>query len=402
MIIISGIYAYIVIPKEQVPDVKIPIIMVGTSLSGISPEDSERLLLKPMENGLRSVENVQEMMSIATEGRAYLILKFDAGFDNKKALDDVRSKLDNIVIPRDAEKVTASEVNLSLFPVLNLVISGDLDNRSLLAIAREVKKSIEALPNVLKADIGGYRKDIIEVLIDPKILFTYNLDLNQVIQILTRNNQLIAAGNFAESGYSVKINGIIKNIDDIMNIPVQVNGDSVITIKDVAKVRQIFEDHVSYARVNGKQALVLEISKRTGKNIIETIDQVKYVVDQAKLYLPGSVSFIYSFDQSKDIIDMLNDLKNNIILAVLFVVIIMTIFMGIKTSTIVAITIPGSFLIGVLTVYYMGFTMNIVVLFSLILSIGMLVDASIIVNEYADRKMTVGLQPEEAYRMAAT
>ena len=404
IIILTGLNIFSIIPKEKTPDVKIPIIMVNSVLNGASPKDTERLLARPMENALRSVENIKKMTSVSTDGRAYVILEFSAGFNSDKALEDTRAKIDEITpdLPNEAKRPIVQEVNMSLFPILNVIIAGNFESRTMLQIAKNLQKSIEGLPNVLSVDIAGYRKDRVDVIIDPKILATYNLQIEKVAQMLRRNNQLIAAGKFFKSGYSVRVDGVLEKPDEILQLPIIADKDSVITIKDVAHALPTFEDPVSYARVNGKPAIVLEISKRTGKNIIETIEQVKGVVKKEKAFLPKSLQIMYSFDQSDQVKEVLNDLKNNIILAVIFVAVIMGIYMGTKIASIVAVCIPGSFLIGVIAVYMLGYTMNIVVLFSLIMSIGMLVDASIIVNEYADRKMNIGHTPMQAYKEAAT
>lgn len=402
MIFIIGSMCYINTPKELIPDVTVPIILVSTTLQGISPQDSERLLLRPMEEGLNSIEGVKEMRSTATDGRGYTILEFYAGFDNKKALEDVRAKVDDIVskIPQDATRPVVKEVNLSLFPILNVALVGDLPERSLISIARDLKRKIESIPNVLNVEIAGLKKEIIEVIIKPQIIENYHLKIEEVLQAINGNNQLIAAGNL-KNGYSIKVDGILANVQDIMAVPIRTDGASVITIKDIAEIKPTFEDAKGFARINGNPALVLEISKRSGKNLIETVDKVKEMVESTKAYLPKNLSIVYSLDQSNKIMEMLGDLENNILMAILLVIAIIMTFMGSRSAIMVALAIPGSFYIGIIIISYLGMTMNIVVLFSLIMSVGMLVDAAIVVNEYADRKMIIGMSKYAAYRIAA-
>lgn len=402
IIVIIGGQEYYSIPRESNPDVRIPIIIVSTSLSGISAEDSERLLVKPMEDELRSVENVKEMRSTAAEGRAYVILEFEAGFDNKKALQDVRAKTDDMraKLPKAAEKLMIDEINLSLFPVLNIALLGKIPERTLVNIAENLQKRLESISNVLSVTIAGTRKQVVEAIINPNILQSYNLNLKQVINAITLNNSLIAGGKL-NNGYVVKIAGLLQNPRDIMNIPIKVHKDSIVTIKDVAKVRSTFKDPEGFARVNGDRALVLEVVKRSGSNIIETIVQVKSVIEEAKKFFPDKLKIVYSQDESEHILDMLKDLENSIIFTVILVMIMIMFVMGIRIAAFVALSIPLTFLMSFIILSYLHCSLNIVVLFSLIMSVGMLVDAAIVITEYADRKMLVGVNRVSAYKQAA-
>ncbi|MBQ4874820.1 MAG: efflux RND transporter permease subunit [Rickettsiaceae bacterium H1] len=402
IIFIIGITTYIDTPKELSPDVKVPIILVSTNLQGISPQDSDRLLIKPIENTLSSIAGVKEMRSSATDGRGYTVLEFDAGFNSDKALEDVRAKIDDIVseLPKDATRPKVEEVNLSLFPVLNVALVGEIPQRKLISIARELKKKIESLPNVLNAEIAGIRKETVDVIIKPSVMEGYDLKVRKVLEAIDGNNRLVAAGNL-QNGYSVKVSGVLENIKDIANVPVKVSEDSVVTIKDVAEVKPTFRDVSGFVRTNGKPGLVIEVAKRSGKNLIETVAQVKTVMEVAKPFLPEHLSIIYSLDQSKKVMEVLHDLQNNILMATVLVITVIVGFMGIRPAIMVALAIPGSFYIGIIILSYLGMTMNIVVLFSLIMSIGMLVDAAIVVNEYADRKMIIGMDKHDAYRSAA-
>ncbi len=402
IIFIIGVTQYIETPKELSPDVQVPMIFVSTSLRGISPSDSDRLLVKPMENVLRGVSGVKEMRSSATDGVGHTILEFDAGFDSDKALDEVRAKVDDIVsdLPEDASRPVVTEINLSLFPVLSVGLVGELPERELISMARALKKEIESLPNVLSVDIAGTRDEILEVIVEPRIMSGYDLRVEEILQAINNNNQLIAAGEL-NNGYSIKVNGVLQDMMDVANLPIRGEGSGVVRIKDIAEIRPTFKDRAGFARVNGGSAVVLEISKRSGKNLIETVDQVKQVVEIAKQFLPPNLEIIYSLDQSKTINDVLSDLQNNILMAIVLVLFVIMYAMGFRQAFMIALAIPGSFYIGIIILAQLGMTMNIVVLFSLIMSIGMLVDAAIVVNEYADRKMIVGMSSYESYKLAA-
>ncbi|MDG7055193.1 MAG: efflux RND transporter permease subunit [Wolbachia endosymbiont of Menacanthus eurysternus] len=401
VIFIFGLYAYIKMPRESNPDIQIPVISVFVGLPGISVEDSEKLLAIPIENELRSIEGVKELKALATDGGAHVILEFGTEYSNKEVLDNVRSKLSNIKskLPAEAESPVISEVNLSLFPILNVGLVGHLPERALTDIARKLKKGIESLPNVLKVEVAGVRKETIEVIIEPTILTKYNIQSDEIFHAISSNNRLVGAGSLDnDTGkYSIKVSGLLKDIEDIMNIPVRSQGDAVLRIKDVAKVYPRFEDYEGFARINGLSSVVLEISKRNGKNIIDTVNQVKYLIDKAKDQLPKNLKVVYLNDQSKNVRNVLDDLENGIIFAVLLILIIMILSMGTRTAILVALSIPGSFLVGIIALYFMGITLNIVVLFSLIMAVGMLVDDAIVVSEYADRKMICGMDKVEAF-----
>src|SRR5215217_3467626 len=179
-LLLAGFVAYETIPKEAEPDVKIPIIYVQLAQRGISPEDAERLLLRPVETQLKSVANVKEMRSTAFEGGGYVLLEFEAGFDSKSALADVRAKVDDSKhdLPRDVDEPQVLEVNLSLYPVLVVGLSGDVPERSMLRIARSLKNVIEQAPGVLAAELRGARDEAVEVIIDPTLMKSYGLSID--------------------------------------------------------------------------------------------------------------------------------------------------------------------------------------------------------------------------------
>ncbi|QUI60504.1 efflux RND transporter permease subunit [Wolbachia endosymbiont of Spodoptera picta] len=396
-----GSYTYIKMPRESNPDIQIPIISVFVGFPGISVEDSEKLLAIPIENELRFIEGVRELKALATNDGAHMIIKFGTEYDNKEVLDNVRSKLLNIKskLPIEAESPIINEINLSLFPILNVGLIGNLPERALTEIALKLKKEIESLPNVLKVEVAGMRKETVEVIIEPTVLTKYNIQSNEIFQAISNNNRLVGAGSLEnDTGkYSIKISGLLKDIEDIMNIPIRSQSDAVLRIKDIAKVYFGFEDHQGFARINGLPSIVLEISKRNGKNIIDTVNQVKYLMDKAKDQLPENLKVVYLNDQSKNVRDVLEDLENGIIFAVLLILTIIMLFMGKRAAILVALSIPGSFLIGIMALYLMGITLNIVVLFSLIMAVGMLVDDAIVISEYADRKMICGMDKVEAF-----
>ena len=405
MVLTVGAFAYVSIPKEANPEVPLPLFYVSTGLDGISPTDAERLLLEPMETEFASISGLDSMKSDASEGFASIQLEFVPGGDNEEALDKVREAADRAQgdLPDDARDITITEINTALFPIITAILSGPVPERTLNDLAETLQEEIEGLEGVLEADIGGQRFEFLEVLIDPTVFQTYNLSFDELIGQIQRNNRLIAAGAI-ETGSGrivLKVPGLIEDLDDVMAMPVKVRGNAVVTFADVATIRRTFEDPSSFARINGQPALALEVTKRSGANIIETVASVKALVEELQSDWPDSIEITYLQDQSKQVKDLLSDLEANVIAAVILVMIVIVFALGTRSAVLVGLSIPGAFLAGVIALWSMGYTMNIVVLFSLILVVGMLVDGAIVTTELADRKLQEGTPAREAYAFAA-
>ena len=280
----AGLVSYVSIPKEAEPDIQIPIIYVQLSQRGISPEDSERLLLRPVETQLKSVGRVKEMRSTAYEGGGFVLLEFDAGFDPKAALADVRAKVDTAKrdLPRDVDEPQVLEVNLSLYPVLVVALSGDVPERTLLRVARAAKSAIEQAPGVLSAELRGARDEAVEVILDPTLIKSYGLSLDLVGRITQSFNTLIAAGALeGERGrFAVKVPSAFEKWHDVLKIPVLSSEAVTVTLAEIADVRPTFKDATSVTRVNGRPAMTIEVSKRTGANLKQ---YVMFVVSTRRL-----------------------------------------------------------------------------------------------------------------------
>ena len=404
-LMVTGAMAYLTIPKEAEPDVTIPTMYVSVFQDGISPEDSERLLVRPLEKELQSIEGLDEMKANATQNYATITLEFEAGFDSNQALQDVREKVDiaKSELPADAEEPRVQEVNVALFPVLTAVLSGNVPERKLVQLSRDVKDRLEALPGVLEVDIGGSREDVVNVELDPTTMQTYGLSYEEVLQRISNNNQLVAAGTLDTGAgrIALKVPGVVETFDEVRKMPIKVDGDRVVTVGDVGVVRRTYKDPQGFARVGGQPALALEIKKRVGANIIETIAQSRAVIQQMLQAWPAGVEVAYLQDKSETVRTMLGDLQNNVITAIALVMIVVIAALGLRSALLVGLAIPGAFLAGILVIDAMGFTLNIVVLFSLIMVVGMLVDGAIVVVELADRKMDEGEPRASAFAAAA-
>ncbi|MGJ3262478.1 MAG: efflux RND transporter permease subunit [Salinarimonas sp.] len=405
MVLTLGAVSYVAIPKESAPDVPIPIVYVSVPYEGIAPEDAERLLLRPLESELQSIEGLDEMSATAAEGYASVQLEFEAGGDPDEALDAVREAVDRArpELPAGAEEPIVQEVNVALFPILTIVLSGPLPERALVSIANDLQDRIEGLAGVLEVDVGGDREELLEILIDPVTLETYGLSFEGLVQQIQRNNRLIAAGALETSAGRIvlKVPGVIEDIEDVLSLPVKVVGDTVVTFADVAVPRRTFRDPQGFARIDGQAAVALEVKKRIGANIIETVEDVRALVAERREGWPPALSVSYLQDESEQIRTMLGDLQNNVLSAIVIVMIVIIATLGLRTAVLVGLSIPGAFLAGIVAIYFLGYTLNIVVLFSLILVVGMLVDGAIVTTELADRRMADGAPPREAYAEAA-
>jgi multidrug efflux pump len=405
-LLVAGAISYVNVPKESNPDITIPIIYVRLAQTGISPEDAERLLVRPMETALKTITNVKEMRSAGFEGGGYVLLEFEAGFNSDVALQDVRAKVDDAKpeLPTDADEPSVEEVNLSLFPIIIVTLAGDISERSLGVIAREAQDTIEQVPGVLSAELRGTRDEAVEIIAEPMLLNSYGVSLGDLALAAAQGNSLVAAGALegAQGRFAVKLPALIESPSDVLNIPVTASNSAAVTLGSVASILPTFKDATSVTRVNGRPAVAIEISKRTGANLIETVQGVKAAVESLKARWPEAVQVEFLQDQSKFIVEMLTELQNSVITAVILVAVIILFFLGGRASIFIGIAIPFSFLVGILGLSMAGLTVNMVVLFSLILAVGMLVDDAIIVSEFAERRMSEGMKPREAYAFAAS
>lgn len=400
-----GISSLNSIPKESFPDITIPMVYVSVRHEGISPEDADRILYQPMHKELKSLDGLKEIIATSTQGHLSIQLEFETDIDIDEALVDVREAVDSAKgeLPQATDEPKVKEVNLSLFPVMVIGLAGNIDERVLFAIAKDLKEKLEALNGVLEAKIQGDREEVAEIIIDPAKLDSYNIDHATLFSLINNNNQLVAAGNLDTGAgrFAVKLPGLIESTQDILSMPVKVDGNKVVRFADIAIGQRTYKDPQSKARINGKPALAVEVSKRLGANIIATLDEVKALVKTEQENWPDGIEITFNQDQSTEIKRTLDDLFNNVLFATVLVIIIIVASLGLRSSILVGLAIPGSFLIGILVLSLLGYTLNMVVLFALILSVGMLVDGAIVVTEYADRRMAEGSPKFHAFSEAA-
>ncbi|MGB3384561.1 MAG: efflux RND transporter permease subunit [Marinomonas sp.] len=405
LVLIAGAVSYIEIAKESTPDITIPMAYVSVTLDGISPEDADSLLVHPLEQELKGLDDLKKISSTASENHASIILEFNQGTNIDQAIIDTQEKVNRAKseLPDDADEPTVTEINLSTFPVLRINLSGNVGFSTLSRVANDLQDQIEGTKGVLEAQISGDREQQAQIIIRPEQLNSYHLNLSDVANFVSGNNQLVAAGNLDTGAgrFPLKVPGLLKTKEDILNLPIKVDGDNVVKLGDIASGELTFEDPSSYARVDGKNSISLAVSKRVGANIIDTLDAVKALVKKNSEQWPEGIEYSLSQDESSNIKTSLNDLFNNVLTATLLVMIVIVWALGIRSAILVGLAIPGAFLAGILLLNIQGYTINMVVLFALILSVGMLVDGAIVVTEYADRKLAEGANKKDAYSEAA-
>lgn len=405
VMLVAGVVAYVSIPKEANPDIDVPVFYVSIAQQGISPEDAERLLVRPMETALRSLDGLKELTAVASEGHAAVILEFSIDFDKDAALADVRDKVDEAKaeLPEDAEEPTITETNFSLLPTIMVTLSGSVPERTLYRHARRLKDEIETISSVREAELSGHREELLEVVIDGMKLESYDITQAELLTSLSQNNQLVPAG-FLDSGkgrFNVKVPGLVESADDVYSLPIKQNAEGVVTLGDVAEIRRTFKDPTRFTRVNGKPAIAIAVKKRIGENIIDNNQAVRDVVAEATKDWPEAIRVDFMVDESDFINEILGSLQSSILTAIFLVMIVVVAALGLRSALLVGLAIPTSFLVGFLILGGIGMTVNMMVMFGLVLTVGMLVDGAIVIVEYADRKVAEGMPRREAYIRAA-
>jgi len=401
IIISIGSLTYINIAKDAEPDIDIPFIYITVPHQGISPEDSERLIVRPLENQLKTIEGIEEMNGSASNGFGSVLLEFDINFDKDKALGDVREKVDMVKskLPQDAEEPVVLEFNMAELPTIVVSLSGDVPDRTLFYHAKRLQTKLESIPGVLEAVVTGDREDLMEILVSPSKLENYNISLMDLIKSITGNNRLVAAGSIdkGQGKFSIKVPAVYESAQDVYNLVIFSSGDGAVTLGDVAEIRKTYKDTESFARVNGRPAVALQVKKRIGENVLEINEKVRLEAEEYVENLSENIEINFTSDNSDYILEMLKSLQAAVTNAIISVMILVIGALGIRSALMVGISIPTSFLMAISLLALSGGYINMMVMFGLLVSVGLLVDGSIVMVEYADRKMAEGSNRLDAY-----
>jgi len=406
VIIIFGLIAYYSLPRESAPDITIPYIFVMTRYPGVAPEDIEQSITIPIEEKLQGLEAVKRITSSSTEGMSSIVIEFIAGTDIDEVLSKTKDKVDLAKpdLPADLEDdPEVIEINISELPILVLSLSGSCGLCRLKDIAEELQDQIESIPGVLEAEVTGGLEREIRIEPYPDKLAYYGLSILSLQSVIEDENQNVSGGaiRMADGRFQLRVPGEFQNPEEIYGLVVGLNQGEPIYLKDVARVVDGFKDEEGRARLNGREAINIQVKKRAGENVLRIAEQVDRIIEKQMPSWHKGTEVTKLMDQAKDIRIMVADLENNIITGLILVVVVLFFVMGVRNAVLVSLAIPFSMLLSFITLHALGITLNMVVLFSLTLSLGMLVDNAIVIVENIFRYMEQGV-PRVQAAMKAT
>jgi multidrug efflux pump subunit AcrB len=404
IITISGLAAYFATPKESFPEIEVPMIAVNTIYAGVAPADIESLVTRKLEDELSTITDVKELTSSSSEGFSSIVAEFETTVDLDDALQRVREKVDlaRPELPGDAEDPQIVEFDVTQVPIVQVNLSGEYDLVRLKEVAEDVQDELEQIPEVLRVDLRGGLEREVRVDVNLPRLQYYGVSLQDVIDAIQRENVTIPGGSIdvGDSKYLVRVDGEFEEPGIIEDLVVTTFDSRPVYVRDVASVDFGFADRENFARLDGTNVVTLDVLKRSGRNVIETSDQVKAVLARLQPTFPPTTRTTTTSDQSRDIRMMVSSLENNIVSGLILIVVVLLFILGLTNSVFVAVSIPGSMLLSFVLLKAVGSTMNMIVLFSLILALGMLVDNAIVVVENIYRYMEQGWERSLAAKKA--
>ncbi|MHC4585020.1 MAG: efflux RND transporter permease subunit, partial [Planctomycetota bacterium] len=405
IIVLLGGYSYLSLPREASPDIPIPHIMVHTVYEGVSPEDMETSVTMKIEKELNGIRGTKEIRSSSAEGISMIDVEFNPDVKTEVALQRVRDRVEiaKAELPLDVEEPLIQEINFAEFPIMTISISGDVSPYQFKEIADNLQDTLETVPGVLRVKVLGALEPEIRLEFDPDRLATYNLMIPEILALIPSENVNISAGGLDTQGtkFNVRIPAELVTAEEVDHLLLTVRNGKPIYLSDVATVTDAFKDRASLSRLNEANNVTLSVQKRIGANVIHISDYIRAVIGEAQKQIPGAVKFDITFDMSNMIRNMVLDLENNILSALILVTAVLLVFLGWRPSTIVAMIIPLSMLITSFLIQMLGYTLNMVVLFSMVLVLGMLVDNAIVIVENIFRHLQLGYGRTEAAILGA-
>jgi multidrug efflux pump len=395
ILLIAGSMSFKSMPLESFPEVKIPLIFISVAYPGASPEDMEKLVTDKIEDKLQGLDGMKKSTSQSMESVSLIQVEFNADVPVETALRRVKDKVDEAKpdIPDDAKEPVVTELNFSNMPIFVISMSGDYESERLDRLADDLKDRLKALPGVLTADLTGKQTKEVAIDADPFRMRQYGVSLDDLMKTIQGNHRNIPGGTLVAGGnrFSIQLTGELTNPDDFADLIVRGNRSSLVRVRDVANVHFGYaRDRSTVFRLHGKNSVAISLTKRPGSNIVELVDQAKAIVEELRPAWPAGTDVKYTLDQSIAIRRMFHELINHILTGVLLVFIVLTFFLGARNSFFISTAIPFSMMMGFLVLDYSGITLNMVVLFSLVIALGMLVDDGIVVVENIYRHLTMG------------
>ncbi|MDA9040223.1 efflux RND transporter permease subunit [Gammaproteobacteria bacterium] len=405
MIIIAGSYARQEISIAASPNVQLPFISVSVYLDGASPNDTSRLIAKPLENRLMTITGVKNISSRSVLSFARIFLEFEVGYDMDKALVDIKQAVEETKyeLPREAEDPQISEYSEASFPVMNISIVGKSSIRQKVFYAKDLKDKIEGIEEILEANLSGAPEEVLEGVINKSRMESYGVTLSDIYYSVANNNLIIPGGtqDTGKGSFNIEVPSVIESAQDVYSIPIKVTEDAIVTLGDIADIKRTFKDFTSYARVNGLDAVTLEVRLREGANAIDASNEIRNILEGYRNTLPENLKILISDDDTIYAVEMVKELNGNIITAVVLIMVLVIASMGFRVSMLVGLSIPFCFLFTYLTFYSLGMEINFLVMMGLLLGMGMLIDGAIVITEYADKKISEGLSRAEGYKMSS-
>lgn len=407
IIIVVGIYSYLALPRESEPDITIPYVFVRTEYRGVSASDIETGITIKIEKKLKGLDKVKNISSVSSQGLSQINIEFLAGTDIDDVLGKVKDKVDEAKndLPTDLENdPSVFEVNFSEMPIVIYSLAGPCGPGMLKEIADDLKDDIEALPGILEVEVTGGQEREIRVEVDPDKLTYYRIPITSLQQAVVSENQNTSGGaiTLGDGRYQLKVPGEFQTPEEILSLVVSTHNGRPIYLKDVATVVDGIREVTSISRLNGVDSVNISVKKRAGENIIFIADKVDDIIQEAKQTFPKNTTITKLMDKSKDIKLMVADLENNIISGLILVVVVLFISLGFRNALLVGIAIPFSMFLSFAVLHALGYTLNMIVLFSLTLALGMLVDNAIVIVENIYRYMQQGVPKIEAAMKATS
>ena len=403
---LGGVGVYVSMPRESFPEVKIPFILVYTIYPGVSPTDMETLVTRPIETELKAVSGIKEISSTTSEGLSSIAVEFNPETELETALASVREKVDlaKSDLPPEAEDPRVQDMDFSQVPIMLITLSGPVGGQRLTEVAEEIQEDLEALPGVNRVNVIGGREREVHVQVDPKRLSFFELSLSDVVVAVARENRNVPGGEITVGGleYLVRLPAEVRLPSEIEDFVIKVRDGEPVFVRDVADVVFGFEDESSRSRVDREPSVTLSVEKRTGANLVGVADLVNAELGRWDEMLPAGITTAVVGDISVEIRRMVNELENNVISGLLLVVGCLMAFVGLRNSFFVGVAIPLSMMASFLVLGWIGYTLNMMVLFSLILMLGMLVDNAVVIVENIYRHREHGdAGPDAAYEATA-
>jgi len=398
LILFLGISAYFSMPRENFPEIKETKIYVSSIYPGNTAEDIEKLITNPLEDKLKTVSNLVKLTSTSQEDVSMVIIEFDENLTVAEAKQKVKDKIDTETSGEDwptfnGAKVEPTVFNLSMseeMPILNINISGDYTVERLKEFGVYLERKIEGLQEIKQVDIRGAQAKEVEVAVDIYKMMAAKVSFDDIKNSIGNGNLTMSAGNLVASGQrrTVRIIGEIEKPKDLENFVVKSEHNNPIYLKDIAKVTFKDKETTTYAREFGERVVMLDVKKRSGKNMVTAAEQVHQIVKDARdNVFPSNLKITITNDQSSKTIGQVDDLVNNIIFGIILVVGVLMFFLGFKNALFVGFAIPMSMFMSLMILSALGYTMNTMILFGLIMGLGMLVDNGIVVVENVYRLM---------------